>query len=149
MLLIATAFISNVVILFCVEASITIIIILAAISIFVPNGYLLYNFAGTIHVDLTRTQSKILFLSSTFIVNFIWFAGIIGVIVLAEVYKLPAEHAIKDEMTQYKFVMAMDIFLMVTGLLSSIMAIVHWYVNVEKLFEGPEEEEEQTSLTNI
>jgi len=149
MLLIATAFISNVVILFCVEASITIVIILAAISIFVPNGYLLYNFAGTIHVDLTRTQSKILFLSSTFIVNFIWFAGIIGVIVLAEVYKLPAEHAIKDEMTQYKFVMAMDIFLMVTGLLSSIMAIVHWYVNVEKLFEGPDEEEEQTSLTNI
>jgi len=149
MLLIATAFISNVVILFCVETSITIVIILGAISIFVPNGYLLYNFAGTIHVDLTRTQSKILFLTSTFIVNFIWFAGIIGVIVLAEVYKLPAEHAIKDEMTQYKFVMAMDIFLMVTGVISSIMALVHWYVNVEKLFEGPEEEEEQTSLTNI
>lgn len=149
MLLIATAFISNVVILFCVEASITIVIILGAISIFVPNGYLLYNFAGTIHVDLTRTQSKILFLTSTFIVNFIWFAGIIGVIILAEVYKLPAEHAIKDEMTQYKFVMAMDIFLMVTGVISSILALVHWYVNVEKLFEGAEEEEEQTSLTNI
>jgi hypothetical protein len=150
MLLIVTAFISNVVILFCVEASITIVIILGAISIFVPNGYLLYNFAGTIHVDLTRNQSKILFLASTFLVNCIWFAGIISVMVLAEVYKLPAEHAIKDELTQYKFVMAMDIFLLVMGILSSIMALVHWYANIEKLFEGPDEEDEaQTSLTNI
>eukprot|EP00090_Calanus_glacialis_P016767 TRINITY_DN26239_c0_g1_i1.p1 TRINITY_DN26239_c0_g1~~TRINITY_DN26239_c0_g1_i1.p1 ORF type:complete len:478 (+),score=77.25 TRINITY_DN26239_c0_g1_i1:95-1528(+) len=149
MLLVVTAFFSNVVILFCVEASITIIIILGAISIFVPNGYLLYNFAGTIHVDLTRSQSKILFLTSTFVVNFIWFAGIVGVIVLAEVYKLPDEHAITDQSTQYKFVMAMDIFLLIIGVLSSILALVHWYASIEKLFEDPEEEEAQMSLTNL
>jgi len=149
MLLVFTAFFSNVVILFCVEASVTIVIILGAISIFVPNGYLLYNFAGTIHVDLTRNESKIFFLTSTFVVNLIWFAGIIGVIVLAEVYRLPDEHAIEDQSTQYKFVMAMDIFLLIVGVLSSILALVHWYVSIEKLFEDPEEEEAQTSLTNV
>jgi len=148
-LLIVTAFISNVVILFCVEATITIVIILGAISIFVPNGYLLYNFAGTIHVDLTRTQSKILFLTSTFVVNIIWFAGIISVMVLAEVYKLPAEHAIKDETTQYKFVMAMDICLLLTGIISSILALVHWYLNIEKLFQHSDAEEDDTSPADL
>eukprot|EP00092_Neocalanus_flemingeri_P029066 GFUD01031553.1.p1 GENE.GFUD01031553.1~~GFUD01031553.1.p1 ORF type:complete len:480 (-),score=73.85 GFUD01031553.1:159-1598(-) len=139
MLLIFTAFVSNVIILFCVGASITIIIILGAISIFVPNGYLLYNFAGTIHVDLTRRESKILFLTSTFVVNFIWFAGIVGVIVLAETSRLPDEHIIADQSTQYKFVMGMDISLMVVGILSSILALVHWFTAIAPLFEDPED----------
>jgi len=151
LLLIATAFVGNVITLMCIGASATIVIILGAISIFVPNGYLLYNFAGTIHVDLTRRESKILFFTSTFLVNFIWFAGIIGVVYLAEVYRLPDEHAITDQLTQYKFVMAMDIFLLVVGILSCILALVHWFVSIEKLFEAPEEQEEeaQASLTNL
>ena len=49
-----------------------------AISIFVPNGYLLYNFAGTLTVDLDRKKSKILFLCFTLMVNIIWMCGIGG-----------------------------------------------------------------------
>jgi len=139
MVLVVTAFFSNVIILFCVGASTTIIIILGAISIFVPNGYLLYNFAGTIHVDLIRSESKILFLTSTFVVNFIWMAGIIAVMVLAETSRLPDEHVISDQSTQYKFVMGMNIGLLVMGVLSFIMALVHWFASIAPLFEDPED----------
>ena len=76
--LVISAFLSNVTVLCCVGTSITIVIILGAISIFVPNGYLLYNFAGTLPVDLDRNKSKILFLCFTLIVNIIWMAGIGG-----------------------------------------------------------------------
>ena len=77
-ILVVSAFISNVTVLWCVGTSITIVIILGAISIFVPNGYLLYNFAGTLAVDLDRKQSRILFLSFTLAVNIIWLLGIGG-----------------------------------------------------------------------
>merc|ERR1719150_46230 len=125
MLLIATAFISNVVILFCVETSITIVIILGAISIFVPNGYLLYNFAGTLLVDLSQHASKVLFLSSTLGVNIIWLLGNITIILLANYSSegLPGEHVIRDQETQYKFVMGMNIGLVTAGVLASVLAI--------------------------
>merc|ERR1712176_1444798 len=103
MILVVTAFLTNVLILFCVGASITIVLILGAISIFVPNGYLLYNFAGTIQVNLERRESKVYFLSSTLVVNLIWLVGVIAVAVLAEHDQLPAAHVIADKCTQYKF----------------------------------------------
>ena len=45
--------------------------------------YLLYNFAGTLLVDLSQHASKVLFLSSTLGVNIIWLLGNITIILLA------------------------------------------------------------------
>ena len=105
LILIVTAFISNVIVLGCVGALFSIIVVLGAISIFVPNGYLLYNFAGTLPVDLSRHGSKVLFMCSTLIVNAIWMMGNVAVIVLIHFEELPGDHVIKDKDTQYHFVM--------------------------------------------
>ena len=51
---------------------------------------------------------------------------------------LPGEHVIRDQETQYKFVMGMNIGLVTAGVLASVLAIVHWYACVQKLFLEPE-----------
>ena len=69
LILLFTAFVFNLTVLSCVGTELSITIILGTISIFVPNGYLLYNFAGTLLVDLPQRSSKVLFLTSTLAVN--------------------------------------------------------------------------------
>ena len=135
-IIIAAAFISNAIVLYCVEASVTVLFFLGSISIFVPNGYLLYNFAGTFPVDFTRRGSMALFFGSTLIVNFIWLLGVASVQILGDpsVAMLPKEKLI-GEVDQQEFVMAMTIILFTTGFLSSLLALIHWFVSIEKLFE--------------
>ena len=69
------------------------------------SRYLLYNFAGTLPVDLPKQGSKIFFLCSTILVNLVWMAGNIGTMLLAEYSELPGQHVIADMSTQYIFVM--------------------------------------------
>jgi len=137
-IIIATAFISNAIVMHCIGASVTVLFFLGSISIFVPNGYLLYNFAGTFPVDFTRHGSMALFLGSTLIVNLIWLLGVASVQILGDpsVAMLPKEHIIGD-VDQNEFVMGMTIGLFFTGFLSSVMALIHWFVSIEKLFETP------------
>jgi len=137
-IIIATAWISNAIVMKSIGASVTVLFFLGSISIFVPNGYLLYNFAGTFPVDFTRRGSMALFFGSTHIVNLIWLLGVSSVQILGDpsVAMLPKEHIIGD-VDQNEFVMGMTIGLFFTGILSSVMALIHWYVSIEKLFETP------------
>jgi len=142
MILIVTAFLSNVAVLAYVGTSISIIIILGAISIFVPNGYLLYNFAGTLIVDFPRRGSKAFYMVSTLVVNMIWLAGNIAVILLGIYSELPGQFVIRDTETQHKFVNGMNIALIICGTISSILGLIHWFCCIEKLFIEPQEQGE-------
>ena len=139
-IIIATAFLSNAIVMKCIGASVTVLFFLGSISIFVPNGYLLYNFAGTFPVDFTRRGSMALFFGSTLIVNFIWLLGVASVQILGDpsIALLPKEHIIGD-VNQEEFVTGMTIGLFCTGFLSSLMALIHWFFSIEKLFETPVE----------
>ena len=143
LILILTAFLSNIIVLGCIGTSISLIIVLGAISIFVPNGYLLYNFAGTLLLDLSVQNTKNYFLSSTLMVNMIWMAGNTATILLAEYSELPGEHVIQDKSTQYKFVIGMNTGLLICGVISSILGVLHWYFCIRKLFDVPPEESEE------
>jgi len=142
MILVVTAFLSNVAVLAYVGTSISIIIILGAISIFVPNGYLLYNFAGTLPVDFPRRGSKAFYMCSTLVVNMIWLAGNVAVILLGIYSELPGQHVISDMETQHKFVNGMNIGLIICGTISSILGLIHWFCCIEKLFIEPQEQGE-------
>ena len=81
-----------------------------------------------------------------------------GIFYLAEHDELPGEFVIKDKSTQYKFLVGkyfyvqlvmsrvhvsfpgMGIGLVSVGLISSILAIVHWFFCIRRLFRDPEEE---------
>ena len=141
LIIITAAFISNAIVMHCVGASVTILFFLGSISIFVPNGYLLYNFAGTFSVNFTRCGSQIFFLCSSLVVNTIWMTGIAAVLVLAENSLLPKEQIIGD-LDQHQFVIAMSFILFSVGAIASLMALIHWFVSIERLFEPPTEEEE-------
>jgi len=142
LIFILTAFLSNVAILAYVGTSTSIIIVLGAISIFVPNGYLLHNFAGTLLVDFSKHGSKVFYMFSTLMVNVIWLVGNISVIFLGAYSELPGEHLINVMETQRKFVNGMALYLMVCGFISSVLGIIHWYCCIEKLFIEPKEQKE-------
>ena len=77
---------------------------------------------------------------------------------MAEHDELPGEFVIKDKSTQYKFLVGkyfydpfvmswdhvslqgMGIGLVSVGVTSSILAIVHWFFCIRRLFKDPEEE---------
>ena len=139
MILLFSAFVFTLTVLSCVGTELSITIILGTISIFVPNGYLLYNFAGTLLVDLPQRSSKVLFLTSTLAVNIIWMAGNLAVILLAELDDLPGNYVIKNIHVHYHFVMGMNIALAAVGILSSLLGLIHWFCCIEKLFGEPEE----------
>ena len=65
-----------------------------------------------------------------------------------DVTGLPGEHVIRDQETQYKFVMGMNIGLVTAGVLASVLAIVHWYACVQKLFLEPESVAVEDSNSN-
>ena len=54
---------------------------------------------------------------------------------------LPEEHVIKDPEKQKEFVLGMNITFLFLGVLSIIAGIVHWKVNVRKLYMEPEKVE--------
>ncbi|XP_023327150.1 uncharacterized protein LOC111700468 isoform X2 [Eurytemora carolleeae] len=126
-LIIVTGFLCNLCTWLYMSRSPTISIILGAISIFVPNGYLLYNFAGTLVVDLSRRGTKVVFFVSTIGPNIIWAGGIVGVAIYTGTSGLTLEHIISDHDTHLKFVIGMNIVLGILGLLSTMLGIVHWY----------------------
>jgi len=136
-IIIATAFLSNAFVMYCIGATAPVMFFLGSISIFVPNGHLLYNFAGTFPVDFTRRGSMAFFLCSSLIVNLIWFMGVAAVEILAEAQMLPKTQIIglPNEEDQLKFVNGMSIALFSLGLLSSACALLHWFFSIEKLFE--------------
>ena len=146
MILLFTAFVFNMIVLGCVGTELSITIILGTISIFVPNGYLLYNFAGTLLVDLPRRSSKVLFLASTLAVNIIWMLGNLAVVLLAELDDLPANYVIKNIHIHYHFVMGMNVALAAVGVISSMLGLIHWFCCIEKLFVEPEETVEMEQL---
>ena len=67
--------------------------------------------------------------------------GIAAVLVLAENSLLPKEQIIGD-LDQHQFVIAMSFILFSVGAIASLMALIHWFVSIERLFEPPTEEEE-------
>jgi len=147
MIIIIAGFLCNLITFQCVGSSPTISIILGAISLFVPNGYILHNFAGTLEVDFSRAGSKVVFFVSTLVVNAIWFCGVISVfVVYTGQIDLNIEHIITDSETQKKFILGMNIALTTVGVISSLLGIVHWYCSIEKLFIEPEADPEQVEL---
>jgi len=138
LLILIAAFLSNAIILRCVGCSFTMVIVLGAISVFVPNGYLLYNFAGVVVVDMTRQSSKIYLICHTIAVNLVFMLGIVGVAIASTTSRLPDQHLIKDPVEQAKFVLGMNISLAILGVLSFIAGLLHWKLNVSTLYEPVE-----------
>jgi hypothetical protein len=155
LVIIAAAFISNAIVMKCIGASATVLFFLGSISIFVPNGHLLYNFAGTFPVDFSRRGSQALFLCSSLIVNILWLLGVAAVQVLADNSMLPKTQIIGNT-EQYHFVVVMTSGLFGIGVVSSIAALVHWFVSIERLFEQPaddmpyiDEHVDEVELSNL
>jgi len=127
-----------------VGTSHTVSFLLGAVSLFMPNGYLLYNFAATFPVDFTFEGTRRFLLWHMAALTLSFLACITGVISaglsdadwLAN--NVPADSVLND----YDVQTAMNVTLVVLGILSAAMCYVHWRVSIVPLYSHNTSENE-------
>ena len=114
----------------------TITLLLGTISVFMPNGYLLYNFAATFPVDFTYAGTKNFLLRHMVVVTSVLVA-FIGVVWAAEVERwelvmknVPEGSVLADDNVKY----GMNASLMFLGGLSMMLCLVHWKRSINPLY---------------
>ena len=146
-------------------ASNTVSIILGTISVFMPNGYLLYNFAATFVVDFSYRGTRTYLFWHMVVATTAFLACLITFFVLGSqmgweewlvsdtiqysesvgIFYL----TIKNHLFTYKNMQVilkpevqilLDSILIGLGVLSLILCFIHWKVSIKKLFVAPEDQ---------
>ena len=116
------------------------IILLGAVSIFVPNGYLLYNFAGVFPVDFTFRQTKLFLFSHMSLVTgilLVSIALIMGFYNFGEVYE--HTHLGNTVLSSNKIFYGLGSTIELLGIFSVVLFVVHWYKSIAPLYSAKEE----------
>ena len=120
----------------------TMTLVLGVVSVFLPNGYLLFNFAGTFLVDMTYEGSwkfllfHMLAVTSGFLicVSVIW-AGEVSQWTFVE-ENIPIDSVLSQDEVKY----GLNLILFFLGGLSLVLCLVHWKRSVAPLYDSPVEE---------
>ena len=120
----------------------TMTLVLGVVSVFLPNGYLLFNFAGTFLVDMTYEGSwkfllfHMLAVTSGFLicVSVIW-AGEVSQWTFVE-ENIPTDSVLSQDEVKY----GLNLILFFLGGLSLVLCLVHWKRSVAPLYDSPVEE---------
>lgn len=126
------------------KASPTITILLGTVSVFMPNGYLLYNFAATFLVDFTFDGTKkflffhMLSVTAEFIIclSIIWAGQVNEWNFVIE--NIPPKSVLNER--EVKF--SLNVALILLGVLSLVLALIHWFKSIVPLYD------EDTSTNN-
>ena len=140
------------------KASPMMTILLGTLSVFLPNGYLLYNFAATFIVDFTYEQSK-KFLFYHMLAVTIEFCLCIVVIWIGQVEAWPfVTNNIPEQsvLTDVNFKYGSNVALILLGAGSLFLALIHWKKSIAPLYgenevvhvdaENPNETEENIEM---
>jgi len=128
-------------------------ILLGTVSVFLPNGYLLYNFAATFLCDFTFDQSKkyLFFHMLAVTTEFCLCVGIIWIGQVQEwsfiVENIPSNSVLQgyDGNAKYGF----NVVLILLGATSLLLALIHWKHSIVPLYDSdnviknPEDEKEE------
>ena len=120
----------------------TMTLVLGVVSVFLPNGYLLFNFAGTFLVDMTYEGSwkfllfHMLAVTSGFLicVSVIW-AGEVSEWNFVE-ENIPTNSVLSQDEVKY----GLNLILFLLGGLSLVLCLVHWKRSIAPLYDSPVEE---------
>ena len=128
------------------------IFIAGTVSLFMPNGYLLYNFAATFLVDMTFIQTRMFFVLNILLVNVSYFILLFITndrIVDLNLNFIPPESILSDHKILSHFAHS----LFGVGLLSMVFAILHWKLSISPLYETisetVQEEDKEDNLEEI
>ena len=120
----------------------TMTLVLGVVSVFLPNGYLLFNFAGTFLVDMTYEGSwkfllfHMLAVTSGFLicVSVIWAGEVSGWNFVEE--NIPTNSVLSQDEVKY----GLNLILFLLGGLSLVLCLVHWKRSIAPLYDSPVEE---------
>ena len=107
---------------------------------FVPNGYLLYNFAGTFPVDFTFKQTKLFVICHMALVTAVFVLPVAFVMAyynFGEVYEnTQLETTVLSSDAVFY---GLGSTILVLGLLSVLFCILHWRLSIRTLYYQQEE----------
>ncbi len=119
-------------------------LLLGVVSIFMPNGYLLYNFAATFTVDLTYQASKTFITWHMVIINGLFSVCLVLISIWLELddnwlHRLTSriEGGPENVLKSSAFRAGMDAGLLVLGVTSLVLAWLHWRISVVPLYQQP------------
>ena len=129
------------------------IFIAGTVSLFMPNGYLLYNFAATFLVDMTFIQTRRFFVWNILLVNVSYFILLFITndrIVDLNLNFIPPESIL----SKHEFLSHIAHSMFGAGLLSMVFAILHWKLSISPLYENNtietvQEEDKEDNLEEI
>lgn len=136
---------------FAAESGIVISVLLSLVSVFVPNGYLLYNFAATFLVDMTYDQSKKFLALHMMLVTAI-FSSIIAIIWAGQVEQwtfvsenIPTNSVLSQDIVKH----GMNSVLLFLAGMSVALAYVHWMKSIKPLYKENGEAIELQEQLNV
>jgi hypothetical protein len=120
-------------------------VLLGTVSVFMPNGYLLYNFAATFLVDFTFGQTqKCLFwhmicvtIANISIIALIWIGQVLQ---WSEIIKnIPANSVLSSDDVKY----GINAGLIFLGGTSALLALIHWKKSIVVLYAQPDNQNQE------
>ena len=136
LIIIFTIIINMLILYFDAKASPTVTILLGVVSVFMPNGYLLHNFAASLPVNFSFEESRkflgfhMLAVTAEFciIVGIIWAGQALGWNFITE--NIPLDSVLNEDKVKYGF----DVGLILLGALSLLLALTHWKRSIVPLY---------------
>lgn len=138
-LLIVVTIVTNYLLFLKCGGSQTISILLGMVSVFMPNGYLLYNFAATFPVDLPFLGTRNFLLYHMLLTTGYFCACIIGIFIGGATESTYLNFNIPDDSVLYNFgvQLILNITLLGLGVLSLVFGYIHWRFSIVPLYQAP------------
>ncbi len=140
LLIILTAFGINFGIYHACGASHTMTLLLGSVSIFMPNGYLLYNFAATFPVDFAFKETRKLLFAHMLTITPLFCTAIIFIAISSGAGAQWFYHyRLRDgaPLESVSFTASLCSGLVVMGLISLVAFYIHWSKSVRPLYSPP------------
>ncbi|TRY70957.1 hypothetical protein TCAL_05281 [Tigriopus californicus] len=138
-LLIAVTILTNYLLFLKCGGSQTISILLGMVSVFMPNGYLLYNFAATFPVDLPFEGTRNFLLYHMLSTTGYFCACIIGIFLGGATNSSYLNFNIPDDsvLDNFGVQVILNVGLLVLAVLSLVFGYIHWRVSIVPLYQAP------------
>ena len=146
MLVIFLSILANFCILFFLSGASTYVsILLGTLSIFMPNGYLLYNFAATFKVNFSFEESAKFFWTHMVLNT----AGFVATVLYTMIGALIDLSVLEDAIPENSFLhlenvqVILNSILLTLGALSMLLGWVHWKYSIVPLHNPPTDQDNQ------
>jgi len=116
----------------------TVVLLLSAVSVVAPNGYLLYNFAGTFPVDFTFKQTRLFLFLHMALVTFVLSLAVAFVMAFYNFGEVHVNTHLEDTVLSSNLIFyGLGGSIQGLGLLQGLAFLLHWRASILPLYFPP------------